>query len=76
MQEIDESKVIFVPSVGERTLSPADEPDYLKHIDWRNKLVLNGWDAVRKFAEDRGFELPLNYIQNHRKLTVVEGTRL
>lgn len=64
IQEIDKSKVIFTPSVVERALAPEDEHDYLKHIDWRNKLVLNGKDVVEMFARDKGIELPENYLRN------------
>ncbi len=66
VQETDESKVIFVPSVGGRAVSPEDEPDYFKHIDWRSKLVLNGPDVVKRFALDNGIELPDNYLSNGR----------
>jgi len=64
VQEIDESKVIFVPRVGERAVAPEHEPDYLKHVSWRNKLVLNGRDVVTKFAENKGFQLPEKYLEN------------
>jgi|TARA_B100001971_G_C18228650_1_gene562378 hypothetical protein len=71
VQEIDESKVIFVPSVGERAAAPEDEQDYKKHVDSRNKLVLNGKDVVARFAQDRGFELPENYLKRGYMTTEV-----
>jgi len=64
LQGIDESKVIFVPSIGERAVTPEDEPDYFKHVDWRNKLVLNGQDVVRRFAQDRGIVLSGKYARS------------
>jgi len=64
LQQIDESKVIFVPAVGEKEVAPEDEPDYLKHIGWKNKLFLNGKDVVRKFAQDREIVLPEEYRTN------------
>ena len=63
VQETEPNKVIFVPAVGERTVDPEEEVDYLKHIPWRSKLVLNGGDVVKRFAQDRGFELPENYLK-------------
>lgn len=61
VDEIDESKVLFVPNVGGRALAPEDEPDYLKHVDWRNKLVLNGIDNVVRFAVDKEIMLSGKY---------------
>lgn len=35
--------------------------DYLKHVHWRNKLVLNGRDVVAAFAREHEIELPKSY---------------
>ena len=60
--EIDESKIIFVQN-------PIwEQADYVKHIDWRNKLAINGPDVIIQFAKDRSFELPPSFLE-YRKLT-------
>ena len=60
--DTEENKVIFAqnPDFGEK--------DYVKHIDWRNKLFLNGADVIIRFAEDKGFKLPKNFLK-YRKPT-------
>jgi hypothetical protein len=64
LNEIRENKVIFVPNVGGTALEPKDEPEYLKHVDWRNKLVINGPDVVRRFGQDKGIALSGKYLKN------------
>lgn len=71
IQEIDESNVIFVPAVGEKAIAPEEEPDYLKHIDWRNKLLLNGKDVVKRFVHEKGIELPQSYLKDGHVTTEV-----
>ena len=54
--ETDENKVIFVQN------PMWVDDDYVKHIDWRNKLIINGPDAIIKFAQDRGISLPESFL--------------
>ncbi|MBW2976977.1 hypothetical protein KY347_06035 [Candidatus Woesearchaeota archaeon] len=62
VSETEENRVVFyqTPQWG--------KADYVKHIHWRNKLVLNGPDVTIQFAKDKGFELPKNFLK-YRKLT-------
>lgn len=62
--ETDESKVIFAknPEWVQSGL------DYIKHVNWRNKLVVNGPDVIIQFAKDKSFELPESFLK-YRKTT-------
>ena len=66
--ETDENHAIFVQHpIAE------EGKDYLKHIDWRNKMVLNGPDVIIQFAKDRGIEdqLPETFLKYRRPNEVV-----
>tara|TARA_B100000315_G_scaffold221422_1_gene224790 strand:- start:623 stop:1966 length:1344 start_codon:yes stop_codon:yes gene_type:complete len=65
--ETDENKVIFAknPEWEQSGL------DYVKHINWKNKLVINGPDGIIQFAEDKGFELPESFLKYRRPTEAV-----
>jgi hypothetical protein len=37
------------------------ETDFLKHVDWRNRLNLNGKSTIELFAQEKRFALPQSY---------------
>ncbi|MBW2970990.1 hypothetical protein KY320_02415 [Candidatus Woesearchaeota archaeon] len=51
------------------------DKDFLKHVDWRNRLRLNSKQVVYRFSVDKGFDLPSSFLR-FGKLTTAALAKL